>query len=171
MSVQESIFLNAALISHVVGAINALDEKKQIGKTFLQKIFYCLMRNKLSNFTYSLYHYGPYSNELSKELNFAENSHFIEINWKDNKGYFIKPTSNSKKIESYITKKEKQSIDKIIMKYIDFTAQELSILTTAYYLIDEYDTKVGSLIESVKEIKPNYETQYIENVLKKSELI
>lgn len=167
MAKKDSLFSRVALIYFVVSSILEYDIDKQIGKTFLQKIFYCLSRRKLSDFSYTLYHYGPYSTELSKELNFAENLDLLEIKWEDNKGYFIKPNPKQKELEKILSASEKKAIEKIIKRYIDFSAQELSILTTGYYMKDEYNIADNEMLETIHEIKPQYEIDYIESVLEK----
>ena len=172
MGTKDQLFSRVALISFVVKTLSAYDKDKQIGKTLLQKIFYCLSRKNLADFSYSLYHYGPYSAELSKELNFAEDLKYVEVTWQDNKGYFIKLTPLSEEIVKVgLSKDRKSAIEKTIKQYKEFNAQELSIITTGYYMKDVYKTKDGELVDTIHEIKPQYETAYIKSVLNRDKQV
>lgn len=62
--------MDSAFIANV---ICASDDKEVFGKIRLQKIFYLLEQLGLrSGFSYSYHHYGPYSEDLSNTLFFAE---------------------------------------------------------------------------------------------------
>jgi len=158
------------MITYVVKSITSISKNKQIGKTFLQKIFYCLQRENIVDLSYTLYHYGPYSTELSRELNLAENMKYLSIEWKDNKGYFIKTTNYSKQLEDFISNDEKKLIDELVKKYVDFSAVDISILTTAFYLKDEYGIKSKNVAQTVNQLKPEYNIDYITSVLQKTDL-
>ncbi len=59
--------------STIASVVCASDDKKVFGKIRLQKIFYLLDQLGLnSGFSYSYHHYGPYSEDLSNTLFFAE---------------------------------------------------------------------------------------------------
>ena len=102
----ENIFHNPTLISYVIKNIKETYPEKQISKTIIQKLFYLLSRKDVVDFNYSLYHYGPYSSEVSNELNFAEEIDFILIDWIPEKGYFISPGP------MYSSKQKLQNIEK-----------------------------------------------------------
>lgn len=62
--------MDSSLIADVIGAS---EDKKVFGKIRLQKVFYLLEQLGLnSGFSYSYHHYGPYSEDLSRALFFAE---------------------------------------------------------------------------------------------------
>jgi uncharacterized protein YwgA len=74
---EESIFRAAGLIGYLVKRLNEDNPDKQIGKTIVQKMMYLLSRKNIARFDFSMYHYGPYSSELSGEMSFAErNGHY-----------------------------------------------------------------------------------------------
>lgn len=59
--------------STIASVVCASEDKKVFGKIRLQKIFYLLDQLGLnSGFSYSYHHYGPYSEDLSDTLFFAE---------------------------------------------------------------------------------------------------
>lgn len=59
--------------SIIASIVNSSAEKRIVGKIRIQKIFYLLEQLGLnSGITFSYHHYGPYSEELSNSLFFAE---------------------------------------------------------------------------------------------------
>ena len=134
MTMESSIFKKPALIGYLVKALESERSEKQIGKTVVQKMVFLLMQRGVVDFAYSMYHYGPYSSGVSTELNFAENSDIVEIEWIENRGYFIKPGDALENFEPLVTKAEKQEVDKIVKEFGGFTAEDLSLIATALYL-------------------------------------
>jgi len=167
----ESIFKNPALIGYLVKRIGIKYPGKQVGKTVIQKMMYLLARNNVVNFGYSMYHYGPYSAEVSGELNFAENSGIVQIKWIDDKGYFIDSTPKLKKFDSLIAKEEKQAIDEMIKKFGNFNAIELSIIATAFFLKDNFGVTDTNLVTVVHQVKQNHSINHIKSVLQKGGIL
>jgi len=167
----ESIFRYPAIISFLVRQLHERYPDKQIGKTLIQKMVYLLTRKGIVNFDYSMYHYGPYSAEAAAELNFAENNNIIKVKWVGGKGYFLEPTDESNKFDMLILDPEKQVIDKLVEEYGDFTAVDLSIIATAYFIMDNFEEPEASLVETIHNIKPKYSADYIKEVLQKGGLI
>lgn len=145
-------------------------EGMQIGRTKIQKMMYLLGREDMLE-NYSMYHYGPYSNEVSGELSFAEISGIIESTWDTDSGYSIKPTPQLDKFESFLDETERESIDVIVERYGKFMTKDLSIISTALYLRDNFNVPAEDLIESVHELKRKQPISHIENVLKETGVI
>src|SRR5574341_1495166 len=167
----ESIFKNPALIGYLVEKTVAKYPKKQVGKTVIQKMMYLLARNNVVDFDYSMYHYGPYSAEVSGELNFAENTGIVQIKWVEDKGYFIETTSKFKKFEYLIAEREKHAIDEIIKRFGNFNAIELSMIATAFFLKDNFGVNDTNLIAVVHQVKQNHSIDYIKSVLQKGGIL
>lgn len=144
---------------------------KQIGKTVVQKMMYLLTRGGAVDFNYSLYHYGPYSSEVSRELNFASSAGIVDINWVDDKGYFINSTQKLEKFKNRLTDKDKQVVDELVKKFGRFNAIKLSLITTAYFLMDNFNVSDERLAEVVHDAKPNYSHEYIKNVLQNAGIL
>jgi uncharacterized protein YwgA len=160
-----------AIIGYIVKKLPGIT-KNQIGKTTIQKLIYLLTRETRTGYHYSMYHYGPYSGELSFDLNMASDVHLIDIKWVESKGYDIK--INPEK-EEFITKNlEGESqvlIDDILTKYGNFNAVELSLVATAYYVLDNTDVNTDEgLVTVVSSIKPEYRDR-VEKVLEKAHVI
>ena len=163
-----SIFKYPVLIGYMIKKIGEKYPGKQVGKTFVQKIFYLLTRQEAVDFNYSMYHYGPYSSEVSGELNFAESSGIVNVEWIEDKGYFINSTSKLDNFKSLLKNEEIQAIDDIIETYADFNTIELSLIATALYSRDNFEVSDERLAEVVHNAKPNFSLDLIERVLQKA---
>ncbi len=163
----ESIFKNPAIIGYLIKRLHEEHANKQIGKTFVQKMLYLLSREGVVDFDYSMYHYGPYSAGAASELNFAENRGLITIKWVDGAGYFVETTPELEKFEKLIQEEEKSVINKLIGKYGDFNAVDLSLLATAYFMKDNFNTPDAELAETIHNLKPRYTAGHIKGVLEK----
>ena len=167
----ESIFESPALIGYLVKRLVSKHPHKQVGKTLVQKMIYLLTRRGVVDFDYSMYHYGPYSAEVAGELNFAECAGIVKINWVDEKGYFIQPGPELDKFESLPPKNQREAIDTLIERFGHFNAIELSILTTALFLKDNFGVPDGRLAEVVHTVKSNHRLDFIEEKLRETGII
>jgi uncharacterized protein YwgA len=168
---EDSIFKPATLIAYTVKKLDERDPDKQIGKTIIQKMIYLLSRENIGDFNFSLYHYGPYSSEVSAELNFAEDIGMVSINWEEDKGYFIHATQELDEFISLLTDQEKETIERFVEKYGEFNAIELSIIATALYLSDYFNVPKDRLVEKVHNLKREYTREFIEGILKRAGLL
>ena len=165
----KSILRGVAMVSHSVKKLSEEYPDSQIGKTIVQKIMYMLTRERVIDFNYSMYHYGPYSAQVSSEINFAENIGAVEIDWISDKGYFIKPKSDE--LEGVLSEGDKQAIDRVIDKYGGFNAIEISIIATALFVEDNFEvTDTEELVRVVTSLKPQYSNR-IKNILKEGGVI
>ncbi|MEM2742201.1 MAG: DUF4065 domain-containing protein [Nitrososphaeria archaeon] len=165
------IFKGLAVISFLVKKMSEKYPSKQIGKTIIQKMMYLIKREGIVDYTYSMYHYGPYSSEVSSELNLCEALDILAINWDPNKGYIISRKEN--KYEKELSKKDKKKIEKIVDKYGRFNAKELSIIASAFFLKDEIGNISSNeeLVKIIASLKPDYDEGFIRNILEKSGVI
>jgi len=167
----DSIFKNPAIIGYLIKRLHEEHTNKQIGKTFVQKMLYLLSREGVVGFDYSMYHYGPYSAGAASELNFAENRGLITVKWVDGAGYFAEATPELDRFKKLIQEDEKSVINKLIDKYGDFSAVDLSLLATAYFMKDNFDTPDAFLADTIHNLKPRYTASYIQGVLEKGGIL
>lgn len=162
---------NISVISYVLKKL-AEDNSKQIGKTILQKFGYILSREKLARYSYTMYHYGPFSDELSNDFEIIQSLGGVNVEWKPDNGYFIHPTSRiDELIGGRLKRDEVTKIDEIIKKYRIYNAIELSIIATAFYIKDNFGIHSDDqLVQIVKSLKPQYSGR-ISSVLKKAAVI
>lgn len=164
-----SIFKPSAIIAYVVKKIFEKNNDRQIGKALLQKMIYLISRYNIGDFSYSLYMYSPYSDNVDFEINFAEDSELIKVEWIDRVGYCITPLKNSEDFFNLISEDEKRVIDEMVDKYCDFTVEELSIITTAIYIQDYFkiDEK-EKIVEVVSKLKSSFNRNFISDVLNRA---
>lgn len=166
--VDKSIFTYPTLLGYLLKRMEKSYPDKQIGKTIVQKMMYLLTREGIVDFNYSMYHYGPYSSEVSGELDFANSTGIIDINWIDDKGYFINSTQKLENFETRLTEKNKQVVDKFVKKFGRFNAIELSLIATAFFLKDNFNIPNERIAEVVHNAKPKYSLEFIDSVLQNS---
>lgn len=164
-----SIFKPSAIIAYVVKKMTEKNNDRRIGKTLLQKIMYLISRHNIGEFLYSLYMYSPYSDNLDFEINFAEDSGLIKIEWVDRAGYCITLLKNSEDFFDLISEDEKKVIDEVVDRYCDFTTKELSIIATAMYVRDYFgiDGK-EKIIEVLSKLRSDFDRGFIADVLERT---
>jgi|UniRef100_A0A7C5KC94 hypothetical protein len=173
-----NLLKGSALVYTLVKTLTKKRPDVQIGKTVVQKMMYLLEKELGYDFDFSMYHYGPFSAEVSGYLNFAESVGIIDMTWDPQRGYFIKPKSKKKikeiieAFEESLDKKDKKTINKIVDKYgkLNPIAIKLSIIATALYAKDNFNVKKSELINVVKSLKPEYSDNYIKETLKEATL-
>ena len=168
---KESLFWNTGLIGYLVKMLSERYPDKQIGKTIIQKMMYLLTRCNVANFNFSMYHYGPYSSEVSGELNFAERNGVVGISWKDEKGYFITKTEKIDDFAHLLSKDEKEAVKEIAEQFGGFKAIDLSLIATALYLKDNFGVKDERLVQAVHNAKKRFSPEYIESILKEGGIL
>jgi uncharacterized protein YwgA len=156
------------LLLEIIKDINKVNPEKIIGKTFIQKIIFLIGRENIGDFPFTLYHYGPYSDELSDYLSFAEMLNYAKVEWNEYQGYSIS-ILNKKDIK--LPYAETSKIEEIINKYHDLSANDISLVATAYYLKDEYKIPDEKIVEEVKKVKPKFSEDYIKKILWECEVV
>jgi len=164
----ESIFKNPTLIGYLIKRIKDKYPKRQVGKTIVQKMMYLLNRKDVVDFDYSMYHYGPYSSEVSGELNFAENTGIVQVKWITDKGYFIEATSKLNNFGKLIKEEEKTAIDEIVERFGSFNAIEISIIATGFFLKDNFGVRDTELVNVIHQFKQDYTIEFIESIMKRA---
>lgn len=160
------------LVSYIVDQMEKKCENKQVGKTVIQKMMYFLDYKEIKNFNYKMYHYGPFSSEVATNLDKAEKNGLVEMNWVKNEGYYINTSDRNISFEEMISESERDFIEKIIDKYGEYNAQELSIITTAFHVKKEHDDiNDEKLIELVHSLKQKHSKDRIKFLLESVDLI
>jgi len=164
------ILKGPAFIHFLVKKIRRKYPNSQIGKTVVQKLMYLIERELNLDFGYSMYHYGPFSNQVAEYLTLAKSIEAIDIEWEPDKGYFIEPRKN-KFLENSLGSREKEVVKKIVDKYGSFSAIKLSIITTAIYVRDNFGVDIDSLVDVVASLKPQHKREWIREVLEEAGII
>lgn len=161
---REKLKRTANTIGYLVQELNSKNPHKQVGKTIIQKMIYLLTtRTESVDFNYKMYHYGPFSREVSKGLNKASDLNLVRVQWKSNEGYFITPSYGAEVRD--VSSEIKNKIDKIIEKYHGFNAVQLSIIATGIYVKRHSEKRGKELIEIVSSLKTKYSRHRIKRLL------
>jgi len=170
-TLKERLYKKPALIGYMIKCLKEKAPEKQVGKTFIQKIIYLLTKDSDLDFHYALYHYGPYSFELSHELGFARDSGLVKIDWRDDEGYFLSTTKEMDKYNDLLSEEEKNKIEKLAYEYLQFNAKELSIVATAYFLLDHNNIDKSKLTDLINQIKPYISKEDIREILERASIL
>jgi len=161
-----------ALIWHLVKELQDRGVR-QVGKTMVQKMMFLIGREIGEDFAYSMFHYGPFSMVVAQYIDYAEYAKAINVEWHDEKGFFITPVnSKGDSLSSLLTEEDKKVIKNVVEKYHKFSTSELSIITTALYLKDNFNVQdEKEMIRIVKSIKPGYSEERIGALLKEARIL
>ncbi len=164
-----------SLVYYLVKKLKEKDPEKQVGKTIIQKLLFLLETKSDLDFDYTLYHYGPYSSKIGEYIDLIETLGFINVRWDPKKGYFVEP-SNSESEENLLSTENLHNLHNLIEEIVDtygkFTANQLSIIATAFYLKNKFDISSSEqLVDAVLNAKPNNKRDWIINTLIEGKVI
>ncbi|RKY88423.1 hypothetical protein DRQ09_02885 [candidate division KSB1 bacterium] len=150
-----------------------------VGKTFIQKGIYILQEGLKEDLGYSfkLYIYGPYSNDLASDIDTLQDIGFIKVDYDPGGyGYLIGITQkgrkflNDKSIENSVPM---EKIDKIISLLEGGGVKKMELLGTLLYF-SKLSNKDKEIKELVNYVKPHFSEKDIESgldLLKKEEIV
>ena len=170
MNTKKVFYKGPLMVVYIINKLNEFYPNKSIGKTAIQKLTYLFVRklndpNHILNYDFSLHYYGPYSDELSSTIDFAESKGLIDIRWEDKKGYIIQ--SRREQFEE-LEENEKELLDEVVQEYGNYgRVIDISIVATAFYVKDKYDVPDDELPASIENLKPELDLDYIKKVLLK----
>lgn len=141
-----------------------------LGKTALQKLIFILkeLYNVPVEYEYKLHIFGPYSEEISADLDYLSTNEVLKVDFQKHNtytGYNILPFKNLKNIideEKGFIRKIDDEINKVINDFGNKTAKELELKATIIYIKKEGKIDKQELIDRVKEIKPYFSKEKIE---------
>ena len=149
-----------AIIRYVV------DKLKDVGKTKIQKIAYFLQEafGVHLDYVYTMYYFGPYSEELDNDLLDMKLQGYLNIE-PDPAGYGYHVRPGNEVIDSIYNKIEpcKGQLDGCLDKFGDFPALYLELLGTLYFVKhSEAKPNKDAIIKKVRVLKPKFEMSEIE---------
>lgn len=160
-----------------LATIVALVEKKHpLGRTAVMKLCYFLqtLRSVPLGYRFTLYSYGPFDANVLSDISSAEALGGIEsktVFYPGGYGYEISPAGNSefvKSLASNFIAKYGADFDWVIQHFGEFGSADLELLSTVVY-VDRESAQAGpgqssdTLAKRVHEIKPYFETTYVQS--------
>jgi uncharacterized protein YwgA len=166
-----SFFTNLPYTLYLVSKMREIKPHKQIGKTMVQKMLFLFSRQARVDFDYTLYHYGPFSLEIASDIEIGEKFNLLDVKWNSDSGFNISAKLDVKNLKEFISKDERKKLDSVVNEFADYNATDLSLVTTAFYIKDNFGTDDRNLAESVNAIKPNYDLDRIKRVLHNAKIL
>ena len=168
---RERMFKKPALIRFVVEELHKKSPDKQIGKNLSTEVLLYTQERKILDLDYRMYYYGPYSSDFASEINFANDKGLIGISWKEDEGFFIESKTVTEDFNVLIDQNEIDAVEELIDEFRKYNAKEMSIIATAYYLLDNFETDKSELAEIILSLKPYLTAEGISRVLKDEGII
>ena len=144
--------------------------KTRLGKTALQKMIFLLQRlfEVDCDYSYTLYTYGPYSADVSRDLDVVEGLAGAVVNYDIGcAGYEIHPGSKSAELRKRafgFLKEIGPKLDTLMADFGSFNAKDLELRSTALYLAKPGVDR-ALLIQRVHEVKPHFSVAQIETAI------
>jgi len=150
-----------------------VDKLEDVGKTKIQKIIYFLQESfgVHLDYVYTMYYFGPYSDELDNDLLDMKLQDYLTIEPDPaGYGYHVRPGSEVVTSIDDTIKPYARQLDEYVAKLGNFSALYLELLGTLYFVKHSEDklTKDG-IIKKVKILKPKFDTSVIEDFYEKLE--
>jgi uncharacterized protein YwgA len=154
--------------STIVGLIQNA-RGRRLGKTQLQKLVYFVQERGVPlGYTYELYHYGPYSFELSNELSSLDSLGVLSIE-SDPEGFGF-DISIGKFADKFVLDPHNEGkLKKIIDHFGSNSTAQLEVKATIHFVHSVIKRKsvVGKrrseVINRVHDLKPRYSEDFIKN--------
>ena len=151
-----------------------VDELGDVGKTKIQKIIYFLQHafGVPLDYVYTMYYFGPYSEELNNNLLDMKLQNYLHIEAApDGYGYHVRP--GNEVIDSTIydkIKPYKRQLDDCLDKFGQSSPSDLELLGTLYFVKRNEDKLTKEeIFKKVKMSKPKFSMSAIEGFYEKLE--
>jgi uncharacterized protein len=160
----------------LVAELAARMKGRPFGRTALQKITYLLQETHKveTGYEFPLYTYGPYSSELSSDLDTLAAMQGVQV-VPDHRqgGYLISPGDRSASIRALgadFVRAHSEAIDGVIADFGGMSAKELELRATLVFADRDARRRrerLGreALVDVVHEIKPHFSKEQIEAAL------
>jgi uncharacterized protein len=144
------------------------DRGYDIGRTKLQKLVFFLQDlAPVPKYRYELRHYGPYSYELSSDVERLASLGFIDTQEdQSGYGYHIYPGHRSL-VDSEMLVRFEQAINQVVENFASLETAQLEIMSTIRF-VDEILASKGrrpqqaEVLDLVWKLKPHYEREYVD---------
>jgi uncharacterized protein YwgA len=134
--------------------------RAKLGKTQLQKLVYFAQNNGLPlKYTFQIYHYGPYSFELSNDLGSLDALEIVNIQ-NDPNGYGFQVSTGKFADKFVLPVKYQKKLDRVIDQFGSESTAKLEVKATIHF-VSSVVTSKKQIIEKVHALKPRYTKDFI----------
>jgi len=152
-------------VASIVGLVQ--NAPSRLGKTQVQKLVYFAQQSGMPlQYKYEIYHYGPYSFELSHELGSLDSLGVINVQ-SDPRGFGF-DISVGKFAERFkLEPKYQRKIDKIICQFGSDSPAELEVKATIHFVQSVVKKKISAgkvrseVLQKVHALKPRFNGDFI----------
>ena len=143
-----------------------VDRKGDIGKTKIQKIIYFL-QNAFGvplGYSFKMYYYGTYSEELDNELSDMHLQDYLRIEPDPaGYGYHIQPGEDNMNIPEDMVEPQRSQIEKCLKVFGGYDAKELELYSALHFVNRILNNpKKGDVVDRVAVLKPKFDKGEIE---------
>jgi len=150
-----------------------VDKLEDVGKTKIQKIIYFLQEafGVHLDYVYTMYYFGPYSDELDNDLLDMKLQDYLDIKPSpDGYGYHVHPGNEVIALIDDTIKPYARQLDECVAKFGNFPALYLELLGTLYFVKHSEDKPTEEeIIKKVKMLKPKFGMPVIKEYYEKLE--
>jgi uncharacterized protein len=134
--------------------------RAKLGKIQLQKLVYFAQNNGLPlKYTFQIYHYGPYSFELSNDLGSLDALEIVNIQ-NDPNGYGFQVSTGKFADKFVLPVKYQKKLDRVIDQFGSESTAKLEVKATIHF-VSSVVTSKKQIIEKVHALKPRYTKDFI----------
>lgn len=133
---------------------------RKLGRTILQKLTYFVKAKGVPvSFDFELYHYGPFSQELSERVDWLQIDSIIEDKGQSNESNYALGPRADEVIISYSDKLQSIDfqIDQVINSFFQKTPKDMELLATVHFVQQSGgpNKDISRTIREVRRIKGN----------------
>ena len=150
-----------------------VDKLGDVGKTKIQKLIYFLQEafGVHLDYVYTMYYFGPYSEELDNDLLDMKLQDYLNIEPDPaGYGYHVRPGNETIASIANTIKPYARQLDECVDGFGDFPALHLELLGTLYFVKHSEDQLTKEeIIKKVKILKPKFDMPEIKKFYEKLE--
>ena len=152
------------LVVYTIRGMENTHHKSRITRSTIQNLLYFFDLKSDIDLHYTIYHSGVSSPMVDRFLSVAESLGYIERKWSLGKGYTFTLSEAGREINPQ--QKDLRILSEIIKTYGSFSLKELTIVTIALYLKENFnviDSK--KIVKAVLSIKPTIGESEVKRLL------
>lgn len=132
----------------------------KLGKIQLQKLVYFAQNYGLPlRYKFEIYHYGPYSFELSNDLGSLDALEIVNVQ-SDPNGYGYQISAGKFADKFTLTGKYQKKVDRVIKQFGSDTTAQLEVKATIHFVSSVVKSK-KEVIQKVHALKPRFTKEFI----------
>jgi uncharacterized protein YwgA len=137
------------------------NSRARLGKIQLQKLVYFAQNNGLPlGYVFEIYHYGPYSFELSNELGSLDALEIVNVQ-SDPHGYGFQISTGKFADKFTLPPKYQKKIEKVIDQFGGDSTAKLEVKATIHFVSSVVSGK-SEIIQKVHALKPRFTKEFIQ---------